>query len=199
MSALNLTTKRKNDLITFASRALFALFSAGIAILVSVGVFLLGLRLVYTDRALPGVHSAGVNISGMTISEIEAALGQAVTYPQTGLIALHDGDRFWIASPEDVGVSIDFTEMARQALSVGREGSIIQRLQEQIDAWFLGYPITTVIVFDHVHGGLYFERLAQLIDLPTREAYLSMNGIEIEVHPGQIGRRLDIDANLEIL
>jgi vancomycin resistance protein YoaR len=199
MSALNLTTKRKNDLITFASRALFALFSAGIAILVSVGVFLLGLRLVYTDRALPGVHSAGVNISGMTVSEIEVALGQAVTYPQTGLIALHDGDRFWIASPEDVGVSIDFTEMARQALSVGRDGSIIQRLQEQIDAWFLGYPITTVIVFDHVHGGLYFERLAQLIDLPTREAYLSVNGIEIEVHQGQIGRRLDIDANLEIL
>lgn len=199
MSAINVTTKSKNNLITFATRALFALFSAGIAILVSAGVFLLGLRLVYAERALPGVHSAGVNLSGMTSAEIEVALGQAVTYPQTGLIALHDGDRLWIATPEDVGVSIDFAEMARQALSVGHSGSIIQRLQEQIDAWYLGHPITTVIVFDHVHGGLYFERLAQLIDLPTQEAYLSVNGIEIEVHRGQIGRWLDIDANLEAL
>jgi vancomycin resistance protein YoaR len=72
-------------------------------------------------------------------------------------------------------------------------------LQEQIDAWFLGHPITTVIVFDKVHGGTYFERLAQLIDRPTREATIRVNGIEIEVHPGQIGRQLDIDANLEIL
>ena len=199
MSALNNKAKRKNDLITFATRALFALFSAGIAILVSIGIFLLGVRLVYTERTLPGVHSAGVNLSGMTITEIKVALGQAVTYPQTGLIAIHDGDQLWIASPEDVGVSIDFTEMARQALSVGRNGSIIQRLQEQIDAWFLGHPITTIIVFDHERGGQYFERLAQLIDLPTREATLNLNGIEVEVHPGQIGRRLDIDANLEIL
>ncbi|UCF62073.1 MAG: VanW family protein [Anaerolineaceae bacterium] len=194
-----MTTKRKNDLIIFASRALFALFSAGIAILVSVGVFLLGLRLVYTERVLPGVHSAGVDLSGMTNAEIRTTLSQAVTYPQTGLIALHDGDRFWIASPEEVGVSVDFNEIARQALSVGRTGNIIQRLQEQIDAWFLGHPIPTVIVFDHVYGGLYFERLAHLIDLPTREAYLSVNGVEIEVHPGQIGRRLDIEANLDIL
>lgn len=199
MGALNVTTKRKNDLIIFASRALFALFSAGIAILVSVGVFLLGLRLVYTERVLPGVHSAGVDLSGMTNAEIRTTLSQAVTYPQTGLIALHDGDRFWIASPEEVGVSVDFNEIARQALSVGRTGNIIQRLQEQIDAWFLGHPIPTVIVFDHVYGGLYFERLAHLIDLPTREAYLSVNGVEIEVHPGQIGRRLDIEANLDIL
>ncbi|HEY47112.1 MAG TPA: hypothetical protein G4O14_10055 [Anaerolineae bacterium] len=199
MSALNVTEKRKNDLITFATRALFALFSAGIAILFSVGVFLIGLRMVYTERALPGVRSDGVDLSGMTVAEIKVALAQAVTYPQTGLIALHDGDRFWIASPEEVGVSIDFSEMARQALSVGRDGNIIQRLQEQLDAWFLGHPITKVIVFDHVLGGLYFDRIARLIDLPTREAYLSLNGVEIEVHPGQVGRRLDIDVNLEIL
>ncbi len=199
MSALNIATNRKNDLITFATRVLFALFSAGLAILVGVGAFLFGLRLVYVERALPGVHSAGVDLSGMTSAEINAALGQAVTYPQTGLIVLHDSDRFWIASPEEVGVSIDFAEMARQALLVGRTGNIIQRIQEQIDAWFLGHPITTIIVFDQAYGSLYFERLAQLIDLPTREAFININGIEIELHRGQIGRRLDIDANLEIL
>jgi vancomycin resistance protein YoaR len=199
MSATKTIPKRKQDLITFVTRALLALFSASMAILIGVGVFLVGLRLVYTERALPGVHSVGLDLSGMTSEEIESVLGQALTYPQTGLVALHDGDRLWIASPEDVGVSIDFTEMARRALSVGRSGNFIQRLQDQIDAWYLGHSIPTVIVFDQIVGGHYFDQLAQQIDRPALEASLTVNGIEIEAHQGQIGRRLDIDANLAAL
>jgi vancomycin resistance protein YoaR len=199
MSTTRTIPKRKHDLITFATRALFALFSASVAVLIGFGVFLLGLHLVYAERALPGVNSAGLDLSGMTDEEIESVLGETLTYPRTGLIALHDGDRLWVASPEDVGVSIDYAEMARRALAVGRSGDFIQSLQDQIDAWYLGHSIPTVIVFDQIVGGHYFDQLAQQIDRPTLEASLTASGIEIEAHQGQIGRRLDIDANLAAL
>jgi len=163
------------------------------------GIFMLGTRLLYANKALPGVHAAGVSLGGLTRDEIEIVLGQTLTYPQTGLLVLNDSDQLWTTRPEELGVIIDLPAMALQATAIGRQGNLIERIQQQIDAWYLGHPISPIVIFDQVAGGSYLQGLAQGIDRPTLEASLALNGTEVETRSGQIGRQLEIQATLDTL
>ncbi len=188
-----------SSLALWLRRALLALLGALLALTLGAVLVLLGVRAAYSGRALPGVYAAGVDLSGMTRPEIELALGEALTYPQTGTIALTDADRVWLARPADLGVVVDIPTMARQALAVGRRGSLADRLSEQAEAWFQGVTIPPVVIFDQRAATRYLEAVAAEIDRPERDAVLRVEGVEVVHEPGQIGRRLDIGATLQAL
>jgi vancomycin resistance protein YoaR len=199
MRAASLLPRHSADPLTLLTRVLLAAFVAGTTFLVALLVFLLAVRLVFIGRAFPGVHSGELALSGKTPEQVQSAVAAAFPYPQTGLLALRDGASIWTAHPADVGVSVDGAAMADQALAVGRRGSLSLRLQEQIDAWISGADIGPVIVFDQALGAAYLQSLAAIIDKPQFEATLGVNGLEVVVQPGQIGRQLDIDATLMVL
>lgn len=186
-----------NRVVLTIGNVLVAIVTAGFALLGAMAVALLGFRLAYNDRALPGVGAGGMNLAGMTASEIENGLRLAYDYPETGIIILRDGDLVWQARPIDLGASIDVPFMTQQVLAVGRTGSIPQMANEQIEAWFRGRQITPRVVFDERVAFFQLQSLAELIDLPTLEASLGLNGLEVEVHSGQIGRKLDIQATMD--
>ncbi len=187
------------DAYSLARHLLLALATAASMALAGLGAFALGARLVCLGRALPGVSAAGIGVAGRSQAEIESMLAQALTYPESGLLVFQDGDRLWAARPAEIGVRIDVSAMAHQALSVGRRGSLLERLEEQVQAWTQGIEIPPVVLFDQRLGEAYLERLAAHIDQPTVEAEILLRGVEVEVRQGQIGRRLDIDATLEAL
>ncbi|MEW6566653.1 MAG: VanW family protein [Chloroflexota bacterium] len=199
MSATRVLPRPGRSLAAIAVNLLLAQTAAAAALLIGVGAFAVGVRLVYLGRALPGVSAAGLSLGGRSQGEIEAALAQALTYPETGLIALQDGGRLWAARPIELGVWVDVSAMARQALSIGRRGNLLERFEEQFDAWTQGVAVSPVVVFDQRLGATYLERLAQQIDQPVIEATLSVRGLEVEMRQGQIGRRLDVPATLAAL
>ena len=199
MRAASLLPRNTTDPLTLVTRILLAAFVACASFLAALLLFLLAMRVVFIGRALPGVHSGGLALSGKTSEQIPAAVALAYPYPQTGLLALRDGDAIWTVHPADLGVSIDGAAMADQALAVGRSGSLGLRLQEQIDAWISGVEIPPVVVFDQALGAAYLQSLAATIDKPQLEAALGVDGLEVIVQPGQIGRTLDIDATLMVL
>ncbi len=199
MRAASLLPHNSTDPLTLVTRILLAAFVACGSFLAAFLLFLLAVRVVFLGRALPGVHSSGLALTGKTSEQIRAAVAPAYPYPQTGLLALRDGDAIWTVHPADVGVSIDGAAMASQALAVGRSGSLGLRLQEQIDAWISGVEIPPVVVFDQAWGAAYLQSLAAIIDKPQFEATLGVDGLEVIVQPGQIGRTLDIDATLMVL
>jgi len=162
-------------------------------------VLVLGSRLIFAGRALPGVNAAGLDLGGMKRAEIEQVLGAALGYPQLGALLLGDQGQHWTAHPAELGVAVDVAGMADRALAVGRSGNLLQSLAQQLTAWNQGYPVPAVVVFDQAAGAAYLQRLAAQIDRPQIEASLGVDGLQIEMRPGQIGRRLDIQANLQAL
>lgn len=188
-----------SPLALWLRRALLALLGALLALALGAVLVLLGVRAAYSGRALPGVYAAGLELSGMTQPEIELALGEVMTYPETGTIALTDADRVWLARPADLGVVVDIPTMARQALEVGRRGSLTDRLSEQVQAWFQGVTVPPVVIFDQRAATRYLESVAAEIDRPERDAVLRVEGVEVVHEPGQVGRRLDIGATLQAL
>ena len=195
----SLLPRDSTSTLTLLTRLLLAAFVAGLSFLAALTVFLLAVRLVFSDRALPGVRTGDAALSGKTASQIAGAVAAAYTYPQTGLVALRDGAAVWMAAPAELGVRIDGSAMAEQALSIGRRGSFAQRLQEQIDAWAGGYDVAPVIVFDHATGAAYLQTIAGTIDKLQLDAKIGIDGLEVVVQPGQVGRTLDLDATLLVI
>lgn len=176
-----------------------ALGAAGGAIVAGFMLFLLGARVASLGQALPGVRAAGVDLSGMNRGQIELALDEALRYPEEGLIVLNDSGQRWLARPQEVGVIIDIPTMAERALAVGRRGSLLDRVDQQLLAWNEGQRIPTVVLFDQAAGKAYLQSLAVEIDRPTIEAQLEVQGLDVSHTPGQVGRQLDIGSTLERL
>lgn len=196
MNASRALSRPPIDAVTIALRVLVAGLAAATAFLAALVTFLAVTRLAYPGHSLPGVRIGTVDVGGRTENEIAAILGAAMTYPTTGRIVLRDGAQVWTATPAELGAVVDVPSMAAEALTVGRRGALPQRLDEQLEAWFRGRTLSPMLVIDERVAAAYFARLAAQIDREQVEASLSIAGLEVEVHPGQVGRRLDVPASL---
>jgi vancomycin resistance protein YoaR len=199
MRSLQSLPRSHVDITTWLLRGSLALLVAGCGLLFSLAAFVLGVRLFNIGRALPGVTVAGIPVSGMTRAEIELALGRGLTYPSSGRIVLEDQGQQWLATPADLGVVLDAPSMAQQALSIGRRGDLGQRLREQFDAWFSGWTVAPIVIFDQRAGAVYLARIANITDVPTVEAALHVQNLDVIASPGRIGRRLNAAVTLDSL
>ncbi len=197
MNATPALTRTRPDLLGWTARLLTAGFLAFGAFIGGTTALLVGVRLFYSGSALPGVFVGGVDLSGMSEPEIEVALGERMSYPVTGRLALRDGSQVWTASPAQVGAVLDAPAMAAAALSVGRSGDVLTQTGEHIDAWFRGVVLPPILIFNERVSADYLSTLAAQIDRPTIEAGALINGRQVQVTDGQIGRQLDIAGTLD--
>ena len=168
---------------------------AGVFIIFA-SVYSLGARVYYAEKVLPGVTTGGVKLSGLTEAEIRDSLQEVFIYPSNGLIVLQDQDQLWAIHPQEIGVGLDFRAIAERALNVGREGGILESLSGQWKAWLRGSSIAPVVIFNQEFGAKFLNQIANQVDHPQIEAVIGVDGISVEMNPGQIGRRLDIDTTL---
>ncbi len=166
--------------------------------LLTVGLLSGAIRMVYAGRILPGISVAGVDLSNQTPQQAVAALGERLTYPQSGQIVFRYGDEVWVAHPEELGLVFDTGATIERAYLLGR-GGMFSSLTGQFNALWGGMDLPPIAVFDErvAHG--YLQNLAVQIDRPMVEAELSLNGTEVRYTPGQTGRVLDVGATLEFL
>jgi vancomycin resistance protein YoaR len=132
----------------------------------------------------------------MEATEIAERVDALLPYPEQGSIVFTDGERAWMVEPRQIGVEIDAEAMAEMALSVGRRGSFIDRIGEQLEAWYQGHPITPIVRFDQVVGAHFLSGVAAEIDRPKIEAAIKVEGTEVTASPGQVGRSVDAAATL---
>jgi vancomycin resistance protein YoaR len=146
-------------------------------------------------KVYPGVSVAGVNVSGLSPEEAAAKLSQHLSYPQTGKIVFQ-GEQAWIAKPADLGLYLDPQMNAWAAYHWGRQGNIFLRPFAQFKAWYIGIDLPPLMVYDQRVTSRYLNSIAQQVNRPTIEASLSVNGTDVTVTPGQVGRELDVQATL---
>ena len=158
--------------------------------------FILGYQVWYAGRIFPGVNVAGVDVSGMKPQEAASLVSASVTYPFQGKIALRDGDKTWVATPAQLGLYLDPQTSTRAAFEVGRTGWIADRLRSQFYTWYSGRDLPPSFLLDERMTYSYLSGLAREIDTPTIEATLDLKGTDVVVHPGQVGRTLDIPRSM---
>jgi vancomycin resistance protein YoaR len=199
MNAFRQAQQRNLIPIPTARQLLIVLISTLLVLLVGSITVILGARVIYAGQAMPGVHAMGISFAGLRPSEIQGELEAVLTYPESGLLVLHDENRLWTPHPNDIGVSIGIEEMVQTAMGIGRQGSLSQQIQEQLQAWFSGTPVAPIVIFDQQQASSYLSQVAEEIDLPQIEATIGVDGIDVILRPGQVGRRLDIQSSMELL
>ncbi|MBN2046750.1 MAG: VanW family protein [Anaerolineaceae bacterium] len=157
-----------------------------------------GYQLLYLGRIYPGVHVAGVDLSALTPEEAEEALSARLTFPNQGQITLVDQDNEWTLSPIELGFFLDTKSTVDLAYQVGRTG-LTQRLIDQFEAVYHGRTITPVFLYDQRVTNQILELLRPMTDLPMIDATLSLNQLEVIVTPGQHGRKLNLEQNLQLI
>ncbi len=146
-----------------------------------------------------GVKVAGEDLSGLTLGEAVVRLNQKLDYPTQGRITLTDGETSWQFQPANLGYTYDILSSANQAFSVGRTGSLSANLAEQIRAAREGVEIYPAVVYDQRQAFAVLQEISRQVNKPVQEAAIRIDGAEVNVSAGQIGRQVDIAATLRSL
>jgi vancomycin resistance protein YoaR len=153
----------------------------------------------YSGRIYPGVSVAGVDLSGLEPAGAAVVIEERIDYPKRGRILFRDGEKIWLSSPSQVGFFLDPQTTAQSAYLLGRQGNPVARVVAQFDAWYSGEQLPPLYVFDEKLAHAFLEGIASQNDVPTVDASLSVDGVDVVVRPGQVGRSLDVPATLELL
>ncbi len=182
---------------TLPEQILAALVLGFLLFFVIAGALLAGFQMIHSGSIYPGVRVAGMSVGGMTRSAATAYITENFQFPQTGTVLLRDGSQTWIVHPAEIGLFFDPQTTIQRAYAVGRSGNLIQRLRQQFDTGYYGMNVSPAFLFDQRMAYQYLATLARQIDLPVVEASLALQGTEVVVKSGAIGRKLNIEATLE--
>jgi vancomycin resistance protein YoaR len=181
------------------SQVLIALVGGGLVFGILLMATLIYLNARNAGRIYPGVSVAGIDLSGLLPAEAAARLEQRLDYPARGRILFKDGEKVWLASPSQVGFYLDAQATAQEAYNLGRSGLILERLFDRFASWYTGAAISPQYVFDERNAHAFLSAIAAQNDIETIEASLSVEGTEVVVQPGRVGRSLDIPETLAAL
>jgi vancomycin resistance protein YoaR len=159
----------------------------------------IGLHMLYNQRVLPGVSFQGTPLGGKTLIETEQLLEQTFAYPEQGRIVLKAAGLNWVVKPADLGLHINTNKTAQAAYQIGRGRSLFDWLFTPVKSLVFGQPISPILVFEESIAEQYLTNHALMIDRPTLEARLGINGTTVELVTGQVGMKLDVASALNSL
>lgn len=157
----------------------------------------IGYNISFAGKIYPGVAVAGVDLSGLEPSEAAQQLMISLDYPRQGRILFRDGEKVWLASPAQAGFFLNPQASAAAAYQYGRIGGPVERLTQQFVSWYMGATLDPIYVFDENTAQDYLLGIASQTDTQKVEASLSIEGVEVVIHPSQTGRKINIPETLD--
>jgi vancomycin resistance protein YoaR len=192
-------TQRTRRTPALSERFLIACTTGLILFFIILSIFFLGFQARYLGRVYPGVSVAGIDVSGMRRTQIANYLSEQFGYHKTGVITFVYDGKTWEYTPEQIGCVLDPVATAETAYKVGRTGWPWKRIFDQINTWKYGRDLAPHYVYDARIAQSTITTIASEINLPTVEASLQVNGLEVVVKPGQVGRTVDVYATSMLL
>lgn len=167
----------------FSSRSPVAKISTLVAVCIM--VFFVG-SYVLAERIFPNVYAFGIPMGELTVSEAEAAI-QDYWDKDLSIVITVDGELLKVASPQQLGLSIDAEAMAIAAKAAGVAGLPF------------GLSIEPIIEVSHGSAQSTLLDLTESIYVPHYEAGYQWSGGRLNTVPGRRGRHMDITDSLDYL
>lgn len=148
-------------------------------------------------RIPAGLSVAGLQVGGMDVQELKDWVNAYREQWQQQTVTLiypsQDGVRqTWELPVEALGITMDTEAMVAQAISVGRNGHILARVQQLVQARRYGVDIGPVVTWDHEQRQAFLAELQRRVEwesVPPRYDYRRK-----QVIPGRQGQTLDREA-----
>lgn len=174
------------------------IFGALLALAALVAI-VMGFEGKYQNAIFPGVSVNGIDLSGLTVGQAVVKLNASLTYPKQGQLFFTDGDSRWAFNPGQLGYRFEPIPAVEKAYQVGRSGGVFANLKEQFLALKSGVNIDPSVLYDQRSAFTVMQDIARQIDQPVIEAAITLEGTDVKVSQGQVGRTVDIPATLKKL
>ncbi len=166
---------------------------AGVIVALLVVVGLVVYREVYHDRIFPGVEVAGISVGGMTPDQarslLEERLAASVGVP---LVVEANGKR-WELSRRSLGAHYDLDALVRSAFSIGRSGTVLNRLGTPLLIRVRPRDLDATIQLEATDWTAALGPISRSIDRPAVDARLAvLPDHTVSVVPEKPGVHLDL-------
>ena len=145
----------------------------------------------YRDRAFPGVHLQGTDLSGMTPEEIFDIAQVKAQYFRLPAITLRALDQQITLRPADLGIALDPAATTQAVLSAGRQGDLIAQIRQRAQIWWSGQDLSPVVRVDIEALSRALSDIAARTNQPVKDAQVVLDGAVAKELPAQVGRLLD--------
>ncbi|MFA5954710.1 MAG: VanW family protein [Patescibacteria group bacterium] len=156
-----------------------ALLTAALFIALTAVVILY--RVAYAGHVLPNVSVGNVDVGGLSATVAEAKVSARLRALHDVGIPLKFDSETQVIHLQQFGLNIDGSAAVKQAMSVGRRGDILHRINESSKNFFVGTRLAAPLSIDEVALTSEIADIATLYDEPGRDIRLSINGTNVNV------------------
>ena len=160
-----------------------ALTFASVVLIVVLLVFA-GMHLMQ-GRIFPGVWVSGVYVGGMTMEDAEAAL--LYGWGRDVVLRLVDVDRYWEATPADLGLRLNSEQAVAAARAVGLAGIPF------------GWDVEPQIEAEYLLAQTFLLDLVNQVDVAPANAAYSLENRQLAGIRGRVGKVLEVGQTMAIL
>ena len=152
------------------------------------------------DRIKEGIYISGVDVSGMTAAEAEAAVAEYVDGLQkTSITLVTSGGNEVMVTPADMGMIWENPQVVQEAAGIGQDGNVIVRYKMMKDLQHDNVHLELEFAFDETLIQAILEQDCASYDSEPVNAALSRSEGEFAVQEGVSGYSLDVEASLAML
>jgi len=163
----------------------------------SVGFITANATLLFSDNIYRGVTVGAIPVGGLSVDDAKKTILIAFKDRTSKLpLTLLYENKAWLIAPQDIELTINADELAKQAHHVGRTGNIINMLKERYLAVNSGYtvPFTQNYNYDKLYALL--TTIAKEIDKVPQNSSLVYKDENIHITPEIWGQQVDILTSL---
>lgn len=151
------------------------------------------------QRLLPGVWVWDASLGGLTAEQAEGQLETALPLHQPTIALLGPDGQQWAFSPAELGMRVDAEATLDHAYQIGHQETDRWPFGERIRVILDGKQLSPVLVW---HQDLAWDALtivAEDLALPAQDATVGLQGSQVMLVEGRVGRRMEISKTLEML
>jgi len=169
------------------------LYSVLLGVVVALSALFGMYTFVYSDKTLPHVSIAAVDVSGMTQKEAAAKLRERFeVFFREGIKVVIEGNEE-IIDPDNIDLTLPAETLAEHAWSFGRRGSWLEQLRARITAPFSMRVLSARIEVNEEKLASEIAILAQAYDIPRKDIRFDIRGTKVRIlydtKPGRILNR----------
>lgn len=151
----------------------------------------------YIDRVYPGTTVLGQNLAGMTADEAVAQIQRQVQGAVDALVTFRLDGQEWVASAADLGVQVNWSQLATQVIGHGREDAAARAAS--LMPWSNATTIPLPVSLDHAVLNTYLAGLDSDVSVQPVDATLDGSGPSIAIIPDQSGRHVDLGKARQVV
>ncbi len=178
------------------SRLLIVLSTVLLTVILAIG-WMLGPGL--DQRFVPGVWVWNASLGGMSSEQAAAHLQTELPLHQPGIVLLGPEGQRWSFSPADLGVAINSEATLAQAYEPGHMSAGRAVFGERLTIMLDGLRLSPVLSWNPDIAWRALATVGMELARPVQDASVQLQGTQVVLASGSIGRRMEVSQTLEAL